>query len=529
MSVKTATVPALVLVLSSLTASRSEDPPKAPEWDAKFVKMVVPESVAADQVFAVKITVKNTGTETWREAPDVVPTSLRSESPRDNETWGTKYIIQGQGTVVAPGKEFTYQSNLRAPSRPGKYAFQWRVHGKPGLFGEPTAKAEITVTEAPKGKTKPAAVPPADQSGKRPLTFEDFEYLGSFKVPEVVGKGGAGYSESGLAFRKLKDGSPRLFLNYNHPGLMLFETDVPELVKFEKGDAAGLKTAAVKKEWGPLAHKDAPANGGLWWDEETRLLYWTRYHGYWTGGDIPVLHATKLGDDGTMTAVGSWTVPNQKWHWGGVTRLPKSFADRYTGGKTLALGFGGYFSIVAPCSRGPALSAFADPDPAAAKVGGAIPLLGYADGAAARRPGDYFNANCGFWNDAAESREFGTWTFRDFTKSGVLIDLPDRQGYVAFTQLGTGRLGYDYGATTNAGEAQYWYFYDTRELGAVAQGKRKSGTLVPYLMQPDPGMGGMVTGAYFDEGERKLYVIRMYANPIGTEHHPLVHVYRVKK
>ncbi|MBM4038435.1 MAG: hypothetical protein FJ290_07965 [Planctomycetes bacterium] len=138
-----------------------------------------------------------------------------------------------------------------------------------------------------------------------------------------MGKGGAGFSESGLALRKPKDSPTGLFLNYTHPAQTLFEVEVPALAKFDGRNAAPLKVAEVKKVWGTLSAKNVSPNGGLWWDEATRTLYWTYYHGYWMGGALPVLNASKLGEDGTITAVGSWTVPSQKWHWGGVTRLPK--------------------------------------------------------------------------------------------------------------------------------------------------------------------------------------------------------------
>ncbi len=499
------------------------------EYDAKFVKMEVPKTVVADQVFSVKITMKNTGTATWKEARDILPSSLRAVSPDNNKTWGTDFIIQGQGTMVAPGKEFTYVANLRAPSEPGKHVFQWRLHSTPGLFGEATPKTEVTVTKR-EGPAEPKVVIPAAKDGKRSLTFDDFEYAGSFKIPETAGKGGAGFSEFGMTLRNTKDGK-RLFLNYTHPEGTLCEVSIPELAKFEKGDATGLKSAEVKKVWGTLINKDkkASANGGMVWDENKKLMYWSYYHGYWTGGDLPVLNATKLDDDGTMTATGSWTVPQQKWHWGGVMRLPKSYADKYTGGASLALGYGGYFSIVAPCSRGPALSAIADPDPAVGRVQKLVHLLGYPEGTAAPRPGDFFNANCTFWNDQPKSRTTGMWSYCDHCRAGVFIDLADAQGYIAFAKLGTGRLGYDYGTITNAGESQYWYFYDTRQLGEVAKNSRKSGSVTPYQVKQDTDMGGMVTGAVFDDEERKLYVLRMSAYAVGREFHPLVHVYNVKK
>lgn len=498
-------------------------------WDAVFVKMDIPETVEADAVFPARVTMRNTGSETWREARDIIPSSLRSQPDKDM-TWGTTFFIQGQGSVVEPGKEHTYSSNLRAPSEPGKYTFQWRLSGGKGLFGEPTPEREITVVARTTPDDPPPALPKADANGKRPLTPADVEYLGSFKLPADVGKGRSAYSETGMTLRRSKDGVPRMLITYNHPALALFEADIPELARFEQGNAGGLQTAVVVKEWGGLRSKAGQrgSNAGIAWDESRQMLYWSYYNGYWTGGDLHVLHATTLNEDGTTTPVGSWKVPNQKWHWGGVTVLPKSFAERYTGGKTLAVGFGGYFSIVAPCSRGPALSALAHPDPAVEQVTELVNLLGYPQpDTAAPRPGDYFNVNCGFWNDPPKSRTAGTWTFCDWNRAGVLIDLADVQGYLAFPSLGTGRLGYDYGAIRSAGTSQYWYYYDTRELGEVAQQKRALGTVAPYIMQEDPDMRGLVTGACFDEATGRLYLVRMAAYPVNREFHPLVHVYQI--
>jgi hypothetical protein len=512
---------------------RAANAPEAPgpEWDARFVKMTVPKRLLTDQVFPVAITMKNTGSQTWREGRDIRPTTLRSQDPEGNTTWGTSYIIQGQGTSVAPGQEFTYRSNLKAPSRPGEYAFQWRDSGPAGLFGEPTAKETIVVEKRQEETpVAPPALPPPDDKGRRALAFDDFEYLGSFKLPAKVGQGGGGYSESGLALRKPKDGPRRLFLNYTHPGQTLFEIEVPALAKFEDRNAAPLKVAEVKKVWGQISANKVSPNGGLWWDEEKQILYWTYYHGYWTGGALPVLNASRLADDGTVAAVGSWTVPSQKWHWGGVTRLPKEFADKFTGGRTLALGFGGYYSICGPASRGPSLGVIADPDPAnQGKDVDLVELLGYKDPARAPRDGDYFSANCGFWYDPPENARKGSWTFDDHCRSGLFISLPDRHAYIAFVRLGTGRQGYDYGGITSAGSAQHWYFYNPANLGAVAKGAAKPGSVAPYLMAKDsPAMGGTATGSCFDDAERKLYLLRAGCYRAGLESHPLVHAYKVK-
>ena len=65
----------LFLVLFA-AANVMAQPPAA--WDAKFVKMDVPDSVEADAVFAVKITMKNTGSEKWMGGLGITPSSLRS-------------------------------------------------------------------------------------------------------------------------------------------------------------------------------------------------------------------------------------------------------------------------------------------------------------------------------------------------------------------------------------------------------------------------------------------------------------------
>ena len=168
----------------------------------------------------------------------------------------------------------------------------------------------------------------------------------------------------------MPDGRDRLFVNYTHPAQVLFEIEIPHLVKVRDGRHADLKTADVKKVWGsvkvPYSDEETLSpNGGFVWIEERKTLFWTWYHGYKTGEAPPVLGATRLADDGTLTHSGPWQVVAPgglyKSYWGGVLTLPRAFADRYTEGRTLALGFGGYYSICGPASRGPALGVIADP------------------------------------------------------------------------------------------------------------------------------------------------------------------------
>ena len=501
------------------------------EYDAALVRMTVPGKVTASQVFAVKVTMRNTGTKAWA-GPGI---RLRSVDPRNNVTWGTNYILIAQGKSVGPGREYTFTSHVRAPGKPGKMGFRWQVcKGETTWFGQATPARIVEVTARPAAKR---AAPRRAAEGRRVLTFGDFEYVGSFKAPRTVGKARGAFSESGLALRRVAGGGDRLLMNYTHPTQGLFEIEIPALVKVAGGRHAGLKTAQVKKVWGAVkiakAGEEAISpNGGFVWMAETRTLIWTWYHGYKTGPAPPVLGATRLADDGEMTHAGPWQVSAPgglyKSYWGGVVALPKGFADQYTGGKSLAVGFGGYYSICGPASRGPALGAIAQPDPARTSVG-VTEMLHHPHDSPAPRDGDYFNANCGYWGDQPKSPARGTWTYDDWCRAGAFIDAPGGHAYIAFVRLGTGRLGYDFGTITSAAAAQYWYFYDPADLGRAAQGEQKPWQVVPGSMAAVRyPLGRMVTGACYDAATRRLYVCVSWAWPEGLENYPVIHVYRVR-
>ena len=532
MSRHCAMVAAAGLLLSVAVGSAAE-PKAGTDYDAAFVRMDAPSQVSAYEVFTAKITMRNTGTKPWGGWPIL----LRAISPRNNQTWGTDYILIAQGTRVAPGQEYTFTSRLRAPAKGGKKGFQWQLC-KDGAqwFGRPSVARTIDVTTRAAEATAKDPAPKAPSKGKRPLTWEDFEYVGSFKAPKAVGKARGAFSESGLALRRTSDGEGRLIMNYTHPTQVLFEIDMPDPVKVRDGRHGDLRTAEVRKVWGPVEAKSGEQairpNGGFVWIEQTRALFWTWYHGYKTGSAPPVLGVTRLSEDGKTTSRGPWRVSAPsglyKSYWGGVISLPNAFAGKYTGGKTLALGFGGYYSICAAASRGPALGAIAEPDPAKPSVP-VTEMLVHPHSRPAPRDGDYFNANCGFWGDQPQGPAKGSWTYDDWCRAGVFVDAPSGWAYVAFVRLGTGRMGYDFGSITSAGHSQYWYFYDPTDLGREAKGEKPPGEVRPSSMERVRyPLGRSVTGACYDSTNRRLYLCVSWAWPDGRESYPAVHVYRVR-
>ncbi len=526
----------MLLLPTSLLAMAPGD---APNFNAVYVDMSVPEQVAAGEVFPVTVTMRNTGTATWQGRP----ICLRSVNPRGNVAWGTDYILIAQGTAVKPGEEYTFRSNLRAPVETGKISFQWQVCKDSTVwFGQTTPPMSIEVTPRAAASTESATPPTRVSDGKKVLTFGDFEYLGSFKPPRTVNDARGAFSESGLAIRRPAGGRDRLLMNYTHPTQVLFEIEIPKLVKIERGEHADLETVEPVKIWGPVnvakpGEETISPNGGFAWNEATQTLIWTWYHGYKTGPAPPILGATRLSNDGRATSVGPWrvsmppaardAVPDglYKSYWGGVISLPKTFADRYTAGRTLALGFGGYYSICGSASRGPALGVIADPDPKLTTLP-VTPMLQHPHDSPAPRNGDYFSANCTFWSDPPESPGKGAWSFDDWCRAGVMIDTPAAHGYVAFVRLGTGRLGYDFGAITSAGESQHWYFYDPREMGEAATGRKQPWQNLPCSMtRVAYPLGRRVTGACFDDQTGRLYLCVKEAYAAGKESYPVVHVY----
>ncbi|MHB1034179.1 MAG: hypothetical protein ACYC35_19635 [Pirellulales bacterium] len=538
MTLRTLSVSCLMAALGTTGGLVGAESPAKPDYAAAFVRMTVPESVRVHEAFPVTITVRNTGSRTWEGAS----IRLRLVDSSNRRGWGTDYILIAQGTAVKAGQEYAFRSYLKAPATPGKVSFQWQVRkdGEDGAgekwFGQLTPARTIDVVA--RAAAPRQAVAPRDASaGKKVLSFGDFEYLGSFKPPMVVGQSRGAFSDTGLALRAMPDGRDRLFVNYTHPTQALFEIEIPELGKVRNGAHADLKTAAVKQVWGSLnipvpGEEPLSPNGGFVWLEAKQTLVWTWYHGYKTGDAPPVLAATRL-SKGAVTHAGPWRVAAPgglyKSYWGGVLPLPKAFADQYTGGKTLALGFGGYYSICAAASRGPALGAIPDPTEGQKSVP-VTAMLYHPHESPAPRDGDYFNANCGFWSEQPAGPEQGTWTYDDWCRAGAFAETKTgRAAYLAFVREGTGRLGYDFGTITSAGSAEYWYCYDPKDLGAAARGQTTPWKIAPSSMtRVGYPLGRTVTGACFDARTGRLYVCLSWAYPDGLESFPVIHVYRVE-
>ena len=509
--------------------------------NAAFVSCEVPTSLVTNQVFRGEITMRNTGTTTWGQYAGQTPVTLVSTSPNFNTTWGTYFIIQGQGSSVAPGATFTFGSYLMAPETPGDYTFSWRCQRwipgggsvPPDLNQVPFIGAEAVgpvIRVSQRSEQRPP--PPPHQEGL--LDHTDLDYAGSFLVPGIAGEEDV-YTDSALTLRT-NGATKQLLLWTGTYHSRLYEIAVPELVKIANKDYSSVKTASLVRDWGLLDYgtiggEGITATGGMYLDESTGNLYWTHSNGYFTGGPsaFPQLLATHLNADGTKNNIGYWYIPDTgtpyKGYWGGVIKLSQSFSNTYTGGRDLAMGFGGYYSICGTASRGPALGAIARPGASGSKLD-LLVMMTYPDPIACPREGNYFD-NIGYWSTQPANPWTGSWTGQDDCRAGVFIDLPDKKGYLAFSTQGVGRLGYDYGGYNTDGHYQQcWYFYDIHDLGEAALGQKSVSSLVPisYDIIEYPLRASAVTGACFDPDERLLY---LYVKRSLNNNRPIIHVYRI--
>jgi len=129
------------------------------DWNnAAFVAQQVPDNVEAGAVFAVEITMENAGTTTWSMGGSN-PYRLGSQSPQDNQTWGTNRIPMEAGSSILPGATCTFRADFTAPAQSGSYDFQWKmVQESVEWFGDFTENVHIEVSATSGSDPEPTEI-----------------------------------------------------------------------------------------------------------------------------------------------------------------------------------------------------------------------------------------------------------------------------------------------------------------------------------------------------------------------------------
>jgi len=531
----------------ALDTSLAGDTPVA--WSAGDPVPTIP----AGQTFWFSITVQNTGTLTWGQFPasGQMPATFLSRGPDYNTVFGTYFISPGQGQETPPGATFTYKSGLRAPSTPGSYTMTWQLaqwiipnQGTLNYDQAPWFGPQVTFPINVVARTDSAPPTPPRTPGL--IDASNFDYVGSISLPDVPVSTGYNddktYFPSGITLRTV-NGERRMILATGVYQQTVYEVAIPTPGKIIGSDLSAVPQAPLRTVFGGLpmltgdsSNPTASDNGMMWYDPSTDLLYWANYNSYLTTAiTFPILESASLSGD-VLTPIGGWYQPDDpdgapgKSFWGGVTSIPQDFADKYTDGKTLGVGFGGNdYSINASNSWGPALAAVSLPAP-----GGTMDLQSVFNSsiiARAPRDGNYFNNA-----PQPASPWAGTYSSNDYVGSGVFIDLPGQKGYVTFNREATGRIGYDYGGGNFQGTYQNtWNVYSYDELGRAATGAIPKTSVTPssvrYMTLPNDAtsLDQQIAGSAFDPTTRLLYVYSMRAfGPVGCcSTPPLVHVYYV--
>jgi hypothetical protein len=236
---------------------------------------------------------------------------------------------------------------------------------------------------------------------------------------------------------------------------------------------------------------------------------------------------------GTGQAIAAWriTPATYKCVMRGCIAIPEWFANTHVGGRRIAVGFGGYFSVMTAggVSMGPSLWAIDPPEgphmstvPATALVSYHPPsLAAYGRPMRCPRNADYHTEF-----DSWQPRDgIGYWSWTDEIQQGcVWIDLPDRHGILFFPSMGHGRIWYE-NSDRRAERAYHWWLaYNPHDLAKVARRELAQDLVTPSWSQQvnypqltypswvSPGWFQTlpkVVGSTFDSVTRTLFLMIM--------------------
>jgi len=108
----------------------------------KFISQLLPEKMETGKKYVVAVQFRNNGSAIWNRKKGY-KLGLKSKP----EIWKESIIKMRKNTVVTLSEAVTFQFDLTAPDKPGRYPIQWRMKKGNKWFGEPTPKLYVEVTE----------------------------------------------------------------------------------------------------------------------------------------------------------------------------------------------------------------------------------------------------------------------------------------------------------------------------------------------------------------------------------------------
>lgn len=382
----------------------------------------------------------------------------------------------------------------------------------------PRATHKGQLAERPKAGAPASAEGPRSrlEAGQRAvLKASQLRRVGGWRVdPDVRNGKSMAYSEGGI---DIYDG--HLWLSHHAHLDAVAKFEIPETMDAE-GDLSTwplLKaTDYIASEW--RVHGGAVTMGVHQLDAQT--LFVSARSGYATPPTSePWLQRFDLRSRQWLAPVKPKGAQIQH-HAGGFCRIPKWFADKHFGGRTVGLCAGGYESGQGS-SMGPALTAV---DRETLTDG--LLLLSYpwaADKAKReRRPADYERGGLG-WAIEPDG-DVGYWSVESQHGGGAWVDTGKYHGLLYFIRQGRGRLEYKLQTECfSRDRLSRLYIYDPADLARVAAEQ-----LEPFEVRgtvTDWHEPGVARGATWD-GEH-LYVFQEGTWKPGVERYPSIHVFEV--
>lgn len=410
------------------------------------------------------------------------------------------------------------------------------------------------------------------RSQKQLLTASDFTFLGMFKFPD---NDNWNYANGPIALRIVN--GARRWISIAQDGSSPREIQEPDTLGLTLASApsateTNLWADSLIFDWG--GDDDAGQNGtrigGLLWDEDWQVLWYT-YYPYYHNGSHPFLGAVALKNDGSSVQYPGngkcWTVDGDIIHTkrlnGWIVPLPSDLQS-LVGGRKWAFG-AGIIAQSSPCSYGPNLIALDKPAlnrPYNQLLTG-VPLLDFSNVSGLGTPEHYYRRDANYYKMGTSDSLYnsientGYWASSlDLVAGCAWVTKGNKNAVIYTGRLGHGALWYgdgpDYqnqGILDPCTEAHgfhaqsydpNWWFFDPADLCAVARGRKKFWIPKDYLSINPKNYwsnleytcdivynGEMHGNAFFDSLTNRLYTLHGRAYNPNFSRLPVMHVWQV--
>lgn len=119
--------------------------------NATYLSQLIPGIMVPGQTYGISITMKNTGSNSWKQGNYSLKLVNLAESL--SKTWSINSV--DVNSTVATGSDLVFNFNVVAPEKEGNYNLQWQMANGNAFFGEPSMNIPINVSGTEVKKEEP--------------------------------------------------------------------------------------------------------------------------------------------------------------------------------------------------------------------------------------------------------------------------------------------------------------------------------------------------------------------------------------